>query len=65
MTRTGCKQILVQVKNVYGNNLVYPACTQAEHFASIAGTKTLSPYVVEKVKALGYEIRIENKGVVL
>ena len=52
------KQILVRVKNVYGNDLVYPACGKAEHFASIAGTKTLSPYSIEKIKALGYEVRI-------
>ena len=60
-----CKQILVEVKNIYGHDVVYPACKTARLFADIAGTITLTPFAIGRIKSLGYEVRIENKGLVL
>lgn len=52
--------ITVKFKDVYGNRLVYPVCENAQHFASIAGTKTLSTAVLKTVEAMGYDIKIEH-----
>ena len=48
----------VYYKNVYGNDLCYPACKNAKLFAGIAGQKTLSTYTLSKVRQLGYDINL-------
>jgi hypothetical protein len=53
--------ITIKFKDVYGNRLVYPVCANAHHFASIAGTKTLSTTVLKIVKSLGYDIELEGE----
>lgn len=49
-------QIIVTIKNVYGNELVYPVCPKARLFAEMVGTKTLTPHQLTKIEALGYTI---------
>lgn len=49
--------LLVKVKNVYGNATVYPANENAEFFAAIAGTKTLSTIVLAYARRLGFDIK--------
>ena len=49
-------EILVTVKSVYGNQMVYPYCEKAHLFARISGKKTLAPYDIESIKALGYKV---------
>lgn len=49
-------EIKVEVRSVYGNSLVYPACPDARRFADIAGTKTLNHSVLCLIEALGYTI---------
>ena len=53
--------ITVQLRDVYGNRLVYPACAMAHHFAAIAGTKTLSSPVLKHIKAMGFDVEIEQE----
>jgi hypothetical protein len=53
--------ITIKFKDVYGNRLVYPVCANAQHFADIAGTKTLSTTVLKIVKSLGYDIELEGE----
>ena len=48
--------ILVQIKNIYGNEMIYPANQTAQHFANIAGTKTLSVNTLRNAKLLGFTI---------
>ena len=50
------KSILIEVKSQYGNNVIYPACDNAETFAKLAGTKTLTKHTLELVEQLGYKI---------
>ena len=52
--------IIIQIKNVYGNETVYPICERAKLFARIAGTRTLTSATLRDVKALGYEIRVST-----
>lgn len=51
--------ITVKIKNNYGADHVYPVCQKAQDFAKIAGTKTLTPYVLKLIKSLGFEIRMQ------
>jgi len=50
------KSILIEVKSQYGNNVIYPACNNAETFAKLAGTKTLTQHTLELIEQLGYKI---------
>ena len=60
------KKIIVEVKSVYGNDLIYPVCDDAKTFTVMAGTKTLSPLMITSIKHLGYfiEVKAPNLGVV-
>ncbi|MFM2134447.1 MAG: hypothetical protein RL156_1728 [Bacteroidota bacterium] len=49
-------KITVTLKNVYGNQSVYPLDEHAHRFAKIAGTKTLSRDALANVRALGFEV---------
>ena len=51
--------ITVDIKTVYGNELIYPVCEQAHVFAEIAGTKTLTRYTLTRIKELGYDIEVK------
>ena len=54
-------QITVKRKSVYGEEKIYPACEAAETFASIAGTKTLTPETIARIKKLGYTVALEQQ----
>ena len=49
-------EIIVKVKNVYGQEKVYPICEKAKTFARIAGTKTLTTETIGLIKSLGYTL---------
>ena len=50
--------IQVEIKNVYGNELIYPICSSAKTFADIENTKTLTFETIQLIKKLGYTIEI-------
>lgn len=49
-------QIVVTIKSVYGNELVYPVCEKAKLFAKLSGSKTLTHSALRDIKALGYAV---------
>ena len=53
------KTIKVQIRNVYGNETVYPACPDAVKFAALCGTKTLT---VEKLQTDTLDLSISGAG---
>ena len=57
-------KIDVYYKNVYGNDLCYPACEDAKIFAEMAGQKTLIPYTLKhtnlKFKKINNKVNIET-----
>jgi len=55
-------QITVKIKNVYGNDLVYPICEKSKIFALISGNKTLTDETIQLIKELGYGINVETKS---
>jgi hypothetical protein len=53
-------QITVQIKSTYGNENIYPVCDTAKLFADIAGTKTLTFHVIDRLKKAGYSIQVQQ-----
>ena len=53
-------KIAVKVKNIYGNEVIYPACPQSALLAELAGTKTLTTQAIALIKKMGYEIEVFN-----
>lgn len=54
--------ITVQIKNVYGNELVYPACETGKKFVALLGTKTFTNHHIKQIKDLGYEFKEQASG---
>lgn len=55
--QSGKNEIVVQIKQVYGNDTVYPVCTQAKLFAELLGQKTLTFTDLNIIKRLGFAIK--------
>ena len=53
-------KLIVQIKNIYGVNRIYPVCEKSKSFSRIAGLKNLQPTVIDEIKKLGY--KIETRG---
>lgn len=51
-------EIQIEIRNVYGNETIYPANETATTFARIAGTKTLKPETLRLAKTLGFSITV-------
>lgn len=51
--------ITVQIKSVYGNETVYPACTHSAFLCGMARTKTITQEMMRMIVAQGYEVRVE------
>jgi hypothetical protein len=51
--------ITVKIKNVFGNERIYPVCPQAKLFARLAGHKTLTRHAISVIKDMGYEVTQE------
>ena len=52
--------ITVQVRSVYGNELVYPMDDQAALFASLLGVKSFNAHQVRVIRALGYAVHVAS-----
>ena len=49
-------KITVSVRNVYGNETIYPACKVSAFFCRLAGTKTITQEMMRMIVAQGYEV---------
>ena len=47
----------VEVRSVYGNNMIYPANDVAERFTNLTGKKTLSRTDLANIRALGFAVK--------
>jgi len=55
------KYITIDIKNVYGNELIYPVCFNAKKFTSLTKRKTLNKKDIDIIKTLGYKVIVEQK----
>lgn len=53
--------IQVIIKNVYGNQLIYPKCDTSKAFSNIAKTKTLSIENLKTISSMGYHVEVVNE----
>jgi len=52
--------ITVSIKNVYGNEMIYPVCDRSKLFVDLIGKKTFSKRDIELIKKLGYTISVNQ-----
>jgi len=55
------KYVTIDIKNVYGNELIYPVCFNAKKFTSLTKRKTLNKKDIDIIKTLGYKVVIMPK----
>lgn len=53
------QKVTVKIKNVYGRELVYPVCSLAQIFCTIAKSQTLTKENIKSIKELGYTVEVE------
>lgn len=53
-------KIIIEIKNVYGNEMIYPVCEQAKNFAALAGTKTLTHHAMAIIQKMGFTIEVKQ-----
>lgn len=46
-----------RIKNIYGNDLTYPACETGVKFAELLGVKTFNATQLKQIAGLGYELK--------
>jgi hypothetical protein len=51
------KELIVEKKNVFGQELIYPVCENAKRFALLTGQKTLSSTSIIIIKRLGFTFK--------
>jgi len=54
--------LIIEIKNVYGNELVYPICDKALKLCSLTGQKTFSKGAISTLKLLGYSFTQKEKA---
>ena len=61
MSGNAFRNITVEVRRVFGVPTIYPMCPQADLFALIAGTRTLTPTVIKHIRGLGYGVIVQHE----
>jgi hypothetical protein len=56
-------KIEIIIKNVYGNQLIYPNCDTSKAFSNIAKTKTLSIENLKTISSMGYDVEVVNETI--
>lgn len=49
-------KIAIRIRNVYGNETIYPACTISQKFAELLGQKTLTRNNLRKIVEMGFAV---------
>lgn len=55
-SKTEAGTVKVTVRTVYGNDLIYPVCENAQSFAAIAVKSTLSRSDLSHIRSLGFKV---------
>lgn len=51
--------ITVTIKNIYGQDLIYPACEVSQAIVLMKGTKTLSRHDIHLMEKLGWIVGVK------
>lgn len=55
-------EITIKIKNVYGNETIYPVCDKSKIFAEMLGQKTLTRRDLQSISKLGFKISLEPQN---
>lgn len=55
------KKLHLNIKNVYGKELLYPACSFGKMICKLKGTTTITQADILILESAGYEVKILNK----
>jgi hypothetical protein len=55
-------KITVKIRQVYGNEAIYPVCEAAQNFAAMIGQKTLTQRDLNYIRKLGYSVEVEQQS---
>ena len=50
-------ELIIEKKNVYGNELIYPRCETSEKFACLLNVKTFNIQTIVIIKSLGFTFK--------
>jgi len=56
-------QLVVEKKNVYGVERVYPVCNKAKILTALTGNKTLLDVDIKLIKQLGYTLTTNREEI--
>ena len=56
-------QLIVEKKNVYGVERVYPVCNKAKILTALTGNKTLLDVDIKLIKQLGYTLTTKPEAI--
>lgn len=54
-------KVLVSIKQVYGNERIYPECDKSKLFAKLKGQTTLTSSDIRIIKDLGYTVEVKQE----
>ena len=57
--------IEVEVKNIYGREVIYPLCPTGKLLAELSDMKTFTPKTINVIKQLGYTITVKQPTISL
>lgn len=57
--------IQVTIKQVYGNDAIYPACDKSKAFAALLNQKTLTARDIEMIKRIGFTVEVVQPKITL
>ena len=55
--------LIVEKKNVYGVERVYPVCNKAKLLTALTGNKTLLDVDIELIKELGFKLATKSEEI--
>ena len=56
-------QLVVEKKNVYGVERIYPICNKAKILTALTGNKTLLDVDIKLIKQLGYTLTTKREEI--
>jgi len=53
--------LIVEERNVFGNDLIYPVCERSKELTALTGHKTITEDSKRKLKAMGHTLVMREK----
>ena len=53
--------LIVEERNVFGNDLIYPVCERSKELTALTGHKTITEDSKRKLKAMGHTLVVREK----